>query len=193
MRGAAFASTLTDQLLESQVAYTNFHGERWTYPLWLLISHLTNHQSYHRGQVTTLLRQLGKTASYAQSARTPVKPGKIYVGSFGMGDDAEQLKLALGYELTLVGFKVVDYEPQADSTITGLIVTRVEDGKPVKRVTVFLKDKKGKQLWNQDIGSTSNATRNDEQGIRQRAHDIARMLKQDSAQNKPTTTKGQKS
>ena len=112
--------------------------------------------------------------------KTPVKTGKIYVGSFGMGDDAEQLKLALGFELTNAGFKVVDFEPQADTTLTGLIVTRVESGRRVKRVTVFLKDKTGKQVWNQDIGSTSSSTRDDQQGIRQRAQDIARMLKQDA-------------
>ena len=115
-----------------------------------------------------------------QSTKTLVKTGKIYVGSFGMGDDADQLKLALGYELAQAGFKVVDFEPQSDSTISGLIVTRVESGKPVKRVTVFLKDKKGKELWNQDIGSTASATRSDEQGIRQRAQDIAKLLKKDS-------------
>jgi hypothetical protein len=129
--------------------------------------------------------------AFAQAAKAPVKTGKIYVGGFGMGDDADRLKLALGYELARVGFKVVDFEAQADSTLSGLIVTRVEDGRPVKRVTVFLKDKTGKQLWNQDIGSTASATRSDEQGIRQRAQDIAKMLKQDTnpAQNNPHNTK----
>jgi hypothetical protein len=97
-----------------------------------------------------------------------------------MGEDAEQLKLALGYELSRVGFNVVDYEQQADSTLSGLIVTRVTGGRPVKRITVFLRDKKGNQLWNQDIGSRSGATRDGQQGIRQRAQDIARILKQDS-------------
>ncbi len=125
----------------------------------------------------------------SQAARTPVKPGKIFIGNFGMGDDADQLKLALGYELAQVGFKVVDFEPQADSTISGLIVTRVEGGRPVKRVTVFLKDKTGKELWNQDIGSTSSSTRKDEQGIRARAQEIARFLKQDSTPTKSATTK----
>jgi len=119
--------------------------------------------------------------AFGQTSKPAVKTGKIYVGSFGMGDDAEQLKLALGYELTNVGFKVVDFEPQADSVLSCLIVTRVEGGRPVKRVTVFLKDKTGKQIWNQDIGSTSNSARNDQQGIRQRAQDIAKVLKQDSA------------
>ena len=30
-----------------------------TYPLWRMIAHLLNHQSYHRGQVTNYLRLLG--------------------------------------------------------------------------------------------------------------------------------------
>ena len=131
--------------------------------------------------VTVLLFLAFLPSASAQGPKAPIKPGKIYVGSFGMGDDAEQLKLALGYELTHAGFKVVDFEPQADSTLSGLIVTRIETGRPVKRVTVFLKDKAGKQVWNQDIGSTSTSTRNDQQGIQQRAQDIARILKQDAA------------
>lgn len=122
---------------------------------------------------------------FAQTARVPIKPGKIYVGSFGMGDDGEQLKLALGYELGRAGFKVADFEQQADSVLTGLIVTRMEGGKSVKRVTVFLKDKTGKQVWNQDIGSTASANRTAEDSLRQRAQDIAKALKQDSVPPKP--------
>ena len=28
-------------------------------PLWQLVQHVTNHSTYHRGQVVTFLRQLG--------------------------------------------------------------------------------------------------------------------------------------
>jgi uncharacterized damage-inducible protein DinB len=28
-------------------------------PLWQMVQHVVNHGSYHRGQVTTMLRQLG--------------------------------------------------------------------------------------------------------------------------------------
>jgi uncharacterized damage-inducible protein DinB len=34
-------------------------GEVRTYALWRVLYHVANHQSYHRGQITTLLRQLG--------------------------------------------------------------------------------------------------------------------------------------
>ena len=30
-------------------------------PLWQAIMHLSNHDSYHRGQLTTLIRQVGGT------------------------------------------------------------------------------------------------------------------------------------
>jgi uncharacterized damage-inducible protein DinB len=54
----AFLSTLTDERLGSVVSYLNLEGQRWQYPLWRTMYHLVNHSSYHRGQVTTLLRQL---------------------------------------------------------------------------------------------------------------------------------------
>jgi uncharacterized damage-inducible protein DinB len=54
-----FLTGLTDQALAQPVSYVNFQGETWTYPLWRMLVHVVNHASYHRGQVTTLLRQLG--------------------------------------------------------------------------------------------------------------------------------------
>jgi uncharacterized damage-inducible protein DinB len=54
-----YLGDLSDQAIALPVTYTNLQGESWTYPLWRMLYHLLNHQSYHRGQVTTLLRQLG--------------------------------------------------------------------------------------------------------------------------------------
>ena len=34
-------------------------GEPYSHPLWEMMQHLVNHGTYHRGQVTTMLRQLG--------------------------------------------------------------------------------------------------------------------------------------
>lgn len=56
-----YVAGLTNEALERPLTYTNIKGVTWTYPLWQTLFHLTNHQSYHRGQVTTLLRQLGAT------------------------------------------------------------------------------------------------------------------------------------
>ena len=54
-----FVAELTDERLDQRIAYENFRDERWEYSLTRMIQHLVNHSSYHRGQVVTLLRQLG--------------------------------------------------------------------------------------------------------------------------------------
>jgi uncharacterized damage-inducible protein DinB len=54
-----FVGGLTDESLERAISYTNTKGERWEYPLGSMIQHVMNHSTYHRGQVTTMLRQLG--------------------------------------------------------------------------------------------------------------------------------------
>jgi len=50
---------LSEESLSRPVTYLNTKGQTWTYVLWRMMVHVLNHQSYHRGQVTTLLRQLG--------------------------------------------------------------------------------------------------------------------------------------
>lgn len=57
-----FIEALTPQRLREELAYINLRGERYSYPLWQQLVHAVNHSSYHRGQVTTLLRQLGAEA-----------------------------------------------------------------------------------------------------------------------------------
>jgi len=54
-----FLSRLTEDSLKKSLAYTNIKGQPFSYPLWQALQHLVNHSTYHRGQVTTLLRQLG--------------------------------------------------------------------------------------------------------------------------------------
>ncbi|MEE9289168.1 MAG: DinB family protein [Bacteroidota bacterium] len=54
-----FVSELTQEATEMVVAYVNTEGESWNYPLWQLLQHVVNHSTYHRGQITTMLRQLG--------------------------------------------------------------------------------------------------------------------------------------
>jgi uncharacterized damage-inducible protein DinB len=39
--------------------YKLLSGEAGASPLWQMLQHVVNHASYHRGQVTTMLRQLG--------------------------------------------------------------------------------------------------------------------------------------
>lgn len=57
----AFIRSLTDEELKKPISYINLAGEPFTYPLWQILQHVVNHSSYHRGQITTMLRQLGAT------------------------------------------------------------------------------------------------------------------------------------
>jgi uncharacterized damage-inducible protein DinB len=55
----AYLAALDEQALAGSLTIVSTRGEQWTYPLWRMMMHLLNHQSFHRGQVTTLLRMLG--------------------------------------------------------------------------------------------------------------------------------------
>lgn len=57
-----FIEALTLERLQEEIAYTNFRGQRYAYPLWQQMVHVVNHSTYHRGQITTLLRQSGSQA-----------------------------------------------------------------------------------------------------------------------------------
>ncbi|MGQ0560863.1 MAG: DinB family protein [Gemmatimonadota bacterium] len=54
-----FIAALTDDHLLARLSYENLYGERWEYTLGQMMHHVVNHSSYHRGQVVTLLRQMG--------------------------------------------------------------------------------------------------------------------------------------
>ena len=55
----AFLATLRDADLDRIVSYENPPGTPWSYSLRHMLQHVANHSTYHRGQVVTLLRQLG--------------------------------------------------------------------------------------------------------------------------------------
>jgi uncharacterized damage-inducible protein DinB len=57
-RSAFLRNQTADQILRI-VEYKNVKGETWRYPLWQQLYHVVNHSTYHRGQVTTMLRQVG--------------------------------------------------------------------------------------------------------------------------------------
>ena len=50
---------ITPEVLESDLSFTRSNGQSMVVPFWHVASHLFNHQTHHRGQVTTLLSQLG--------------------------------------------------------------------------------------------------------------------------------------
>jgi uncharacterized damage-inducible protein DinB len=43
-----------------RISYINFQNKTWEYSLVQMVQHLMFHSAYHRGQLATLLRQLGK-------------------------------------------------------------------------------------------------------------------------------------
>jgi uncharacterized damage-inducible protein DinB len=54
-----YLATLSEEALSQPVTYMSQKSDTFSYELWRLMFHVVNHQSYHRGQVATLLRQLG--------------------------------------------------------------------------------------------------------------------------------------
>jgi uncharacterized damage-inducible protein DinB len=50
---------LSEQDIQKVLPYKTLAGLESASPLWQMLQHVVNHASYHRGQVTTLLRQLG--------------------------------------------------------------------------------------------------------------------------------------
>jgi uncharacterized damage-inducible protein DinB len=56
---AGFAAEQTEESLAKAVNYKNLKGDPMSFLLGQLMLHAVNHSTYHRGQVTTLLRQLG--------------------------------------------------------------------------------------------------------------------------------------
>lgn len=54
-----FVREVTASELDQVIAYRNFKGNTFSYPLSAMLQHLVNHGSYHRGQIAAMLRQLG--------------------------------------------------------------------------------------------------------------------------------------
>jgi len=56
----SWASTLDETWLRQPFTYTsNVDKKTRTLPTWCLVMHMFNHQTHHRGQATTLMKQLG--------------------------------------------------------------------------------------------------------------------------------------
>ncbi len=58
---AAFLAPLTDTDIGAELRYRGTDGKEFSHPLGDLVRHVVNHSTYHRGQLATLLRQLGQT------------------------------------------------------------------------------------------------------------------------------------
>jgi uncharacterized damage-inducible protein DinB len=56
-----FVESLGDEGVGRVIDYTLLNGSPGSTPIWQMVQHVVNHASYHRGQVTTMLRQIGAT------------------------------------------------------------------------------------------------------------------------------------
>lgn len=52
--------SLDEAALGADLVYSSLRGDPCRHPLWWALSHFFNHQTHHRGQLTTLLVQAGK-------------------------------------------------------------------------------------------------------------------------------------
>ena len=59
-RMATWAADVTEPWLAETISYVSVNdGRTRTLPRWVLVAHMFNHGTHHRGQLTTLMRQLG--------------------------------------------------------------------------------------------------------------------------------------
>lgn len=71
------AESVSAAWLEASYTYTSrVDGATRTLPAWILVVHLFNHQTHHRGQLTTLLTQLGRDPGVTD---LPFMPGVAVV------------------------------------------------------------------------------------------------------------------
>jgi uncharacterized damage-inducible protein DinB len=59
-----FVADLTDARLATVVAYENFQGERWAYPLWQQMMHQVNHATQHRSEAAAMLTHAGHSPGW---------------------------------------------------------------------------------------------------------------------------------
>ena len=55
----AFIGGLTEERLGEELAYNNLKGDPFSNRLSDILFHVSNHASYHRGQLATMMRQIG--------------------------------------------------------------------------------------------------------------------------------------
>jgi uncharacterized damage-inducible protein DinB len=72
-----WTASLSEAWLRAPFTYTSkVDGATRTLATWILVAHLFNHQTHHRGQLTTLLSQLGRDPGVTD---LPFMPGVAHV------------------------------------------------------------------------------------------------------------------
>jgi uncharacterized damage-inducible protein DinB len=57
---AEIVKSMGEEALIQKLKYQNFRGDPFEEELYLILQHIFNHATYHRGQLVTLLRQVGQ-------------------------------------------------------------------------------------------------------------------------------------
>lgn len=71
----AWSETLTETVLAGELSYYSFASQRhFVLPMTLAVTHFFNHQTHHRGQVTTLLSQCGLDPGVTDLPMLPADP-----------------------------------------------------------------------------------------------------------------------
>ena len=70
-----WVASLTPAMLDSTIRYSNMEGVARQHAAWIAITHLFNHQTHHRGQVTTLLHQAGLDPGVTDFIAFTLNPG----------------------------------------------------------------------------------------------------------------------
>ena len=63
-RWKQWVASLDDARAASSFEYTDLQGRHWSQPVWQLVSHVVNHGTHHRGQVSGFLRTMGHVPPY---------------------------------------------------------------------------------------------------------------------------------
>jgi uncharacterized damage-inducible protein DinB len=64
MKIEEYLSSLTDKDLNNKVKYTNSKGTEYSNSIKEILTHLSHHSSYHRGQIAREMRKIGKEPAY---------------------------------------------------------------------------------------------------------------------------------
>jgi uncharacterized damage-inducible protein DinB len=58
-----YAASLNADDIQRVIEFKTMAGQPFAQPLWQMLQHVVNHSTYHRGQIATMLRQLGTKAT----------------------------------------------------------------------------------------------------------------------------------
>ena len=75
----AWAKSLEEARLSANITFTTLaHSATRTMPLWFAVQHFYNHQTHHRGQITTLIEQAGLDCGVTDLLVVPGGPVHVH-------------------------------------------------------------------------------------------------------------------